>query len=656
MRRCIWLAATAFVAALLPAPPALAAPAIAFLNPSGYTAPPPEISDVQDRDGFVHLVAWARDIPSQALVEFELQPTGQNPATFTADRVGQDTWEFFMPIPDTHPDGATYTLRARLYSGVPGNADEVANTEMTVEINQSDIPPPVGETVEMTYPDNGGRLGVFVPKGKRPVAVFDYAASVDTEQVRAFYTLSDPGAAPVWEESCGSSVPDDQGFGKVRCTLGEGHNPLDVAAVAVVSNKTSPPAPPNAALDDTGDAHRVLPYLQQPTTVDVANGGVTVDLSACRTMIAFVNDQFGRAVAGANVDVHADGPEDELHFGTRTNAGADTTDTFQAPDNQHVSRENAKRCSDNTNLNQQGDHNSPGRDDAKHIESVDGTGNNGGFRFALRSDFAGGTFIVVWADVDDDDTMDLTEATGGTQLGWGSPPPEPAFDVFLTPSSASGTTGSCLTFEILARRGGSPYNNGNVDIHLTGPDPSVNFCDVSGGGTRRPPESGAHVADAHEDGTRHAEGETDAAGRFVFGVTSAVPGTTQIEAWVDRTDDDLLSGGEPSRIASASWSPPGDRTISISSNKSTVRKGRRVTLSGAIEGDPSCSGGQTVNIQSRPVDGGRFGTVKTVTTNDDGFYSTRIKMRSSKRFRAVAPSVGVCETARSDTITVRVRD
>ncbi|MDQ3951641.1 MAG: hypothetical protein M3279_01560 [Actinomycetota bacterium] len=641
---------TAMLASLLPASPAVAAPTIDFLNPSAYTTPPPTISDVQDADGFVHLVAWAREVPSQALVEFELQPTGQNAATFTGDRVGSDTWEFFMPIPDSHPDGATYTLRARLYAGVPGNADEVDNAEMTVEIDQSEIPPPVGETIELSYPDNGDRLGVFVPKGKLPVTVLDYAASVGTERVRAFYTLSDPGTAPVWEDSCGSSVPDDQGFGKVRCTLKEGHQPGDVSAVAVVSNKTSPPAPPNAALDDTGDAHRVLPYLQQPSSVEISQGNATVNLSACHIMTGFVNDQFDRAVAGVNLDVHADGPEDELHF----SSSGTNTDAFQAPDAAHVSRENAKRCSDNANSGQQGDHNSPGRDDVKHIESVEGTSNNGGFRFALRSDFAGGTFIQAWADVDDDDLPDLNEASGGTQLGWGSPPPPPNLDVFLTPSSTSGANGSCVDLEIFARRGGGPFNNANVDIHLTGPDATVNFCDVEGGGARRPPESGGHVGDAHEDGTRHGEGETNAAGRFTFGVTSATTGTTQVQVWIDDEDDDV-SSGDPTRTASVAWQPPGTRSISIESNRNRVAKGRRVRLSGEIEGDPACAGGQTVNIQSRPLRRGRFGTVKTVTTDAEGDYSTRIRMTKSRRFRAVAPADDPCSFARSETITVRVR-
>ena len=650
MKRIILLAGV-LVGALLPAAPAVAAPAIAFLNPSGYTTTV-TMSDVADSDNLFHVVAWAKEVPSSALVEFELKPPGQNVATFDATRVGADTFEAFIQIPDTYADTTGYTLTARLYRGVPGDADEVANDEVIVEIDQSEVPPPAAQTVEISYPDNGDRAGFFTPKGKRSNVVLDYQASLDTQQVRAFYTLSDPGSDPDWEDTaCGTGTPDDAGFGKVRCTLAEGHNPLDVSALALVSNKATPPAPATAAVDDTGDAHRVLPYLQTPAAVEISPGNTTVALSACWVMAATVTDQFQRTIAGVNVDVHAQGPADELYFESKTN----DTDPFQAPDTAHVSKESAKRCSDNANSGQQGDHNSPGQADAKHIESVDGTKDNGDFRFALRSDVAGGSFVQAYADVNDDDAAGLSEASGGTQIGWGTPPPPPVTEVFLSPSNPNGTNGSCVAFEVLARRSGAPLPEGNVDVHLSGPDAGVNFCDVSGGSSRRPPETGGHVGDAHEDGTRHGEGETDASGKFVFGVTSATSGTTNVTVWVDQDGDDILSSGDPSKSTSVTWQPPGERSISIASSRSRVPDGRRVRLSGAISGDPACSGGQAVAIQAKPVRGGSCGTVKTVTTNSDGAYSTRIKITKSRKFRATVPSTGACSAARSRTVTVRVR-
>lgn len=400
------------IAVSLPAPSALGAPSIEFLNPSAYSTPPPTISDVTDRDGFVHLVAWAQEPPASSLVEFEIEATGENPSTFTADRVTDDTWEAFAPLPDSYTDGPSYTLRARLYSGVPGNADEVDNAEMTVEVDQSEVPPPPGDAVEMSHPDNGGVLGFFRPAGKRPNALVTYQASVDTGQVRALYTLSQPGEAPVWE-TCGRSVPSDEGSGTVRCTLGEGHAPEDVRAVAAVSNKTSPPSAPNPELDSSGDAHRVSPYLQEATNVQLLMGDQP-SAGTCSFLRATVTDQFGRPMAGANVDVHAQGPTDGLRFAS----SAGQTSPFRAPNTGHGSREDAKRCSDNSNVGKQGDHNSRAGADAKHIESAKGTTNGGEFLYGLRSPAVGDTQVRVWVDLNNDDEFDGADISRRGKLTW----------------------------------------------------------------------------------------------------------------------------------------------------------------------------------------------------------------------------------------------
>ncbi len=412
MKKSFLLPAVLLMVSFLPAAPALGAPSIAFLNPSGYSGSPPTISDVTDQDGFVHLVAWSKETPMSALVEFELQPTGQNAATFTGVRITDDTWEAFASIPDSYSDSSSYTLIARLYSGTPGDADEVAHAEMTVEVNQSQVPPPIAETVEMSYPDNGGKLGFYRPVGKRPSAVLDYAASVDTGQVRAFYTLTRPGSDPAWKV-CGKSIPDDAGFGKVRCPLQAGDSRNDVTAVAVVSNKTSPPNAPNPALDDTGDAHRINPYLQKPTSLQVANEP-QVAATICSFFNATVTDQFDRPIAAANIDVHAKGPTDRLRFMSQPAQ----TSPFQPPNTDHGSKEDAKRCSDNSNFRRQGVHNDSDGPDAKHIESIKGTSNKGEFLFGLRSPANGSTQLVIWVDVNNDDDRDNGEILRKPEFDW----------------------------------------------------------------------------------------------------------------------------------------------------------------------------------------------------------------------------------------------
>jgi hypothetical protein len=395
----------------LPTAPALGAPTIAFLNPSGYSSPV-TISDITDQDGFVHLVAWAKEAPTQSLVEFELQPSGQSAATFTADRVTVDTWEAFIPIANSYPDTSGYALTARLYEGVPGDADEVTSTQIIVEVDQSDVPPPTAETVEMTYPGNGEPLGFFRPPGQRPNALVDYQASLNTGRVRAFYTQSLPGFAPVWEV-CGTSTPAGGGAGRVRCTLGTGDALKDVTAVAVLSNKGSPSADYNPALDDTGDAHRVYPYVQQPTDLQLASTDTPM-VGTCSFLTATVSDQFVRPIAGANVDVHAQGPTDGLRF----MSSPGKTSPFQPPNTGHALKEDAKRCSNNESFRRQADHNNPDGPDAKHVESVKGTTNLGEFLIGLRNPAPGDTKVRAWVDRNGDDTKDNGEPAQAVELDW----------------------------------------------------------------------------------------------------------------------------------------------------------------------------------------------------------------------------------------------
>src|SRR5207247_4733361 len=135
-------------------------------------------------------------------VEFELKRTGQNAVAIETSQVLGDTWEAFYSIPSGLPDG-TYTLTARLYNG----QTEVANTQETITVNHADIPPPPpAETVEMTYPSNGGTVGFFIPRGKAPNTVLDVTTSDGAQQVRALYTTSTPGTDPKWTE-CGSGAP-----------------------------------------------------------------------------------------------------------------------------------------------------------------------------------------------------------------------------------------------------------------------------------------------------------------------------------------------------------------------------------------------------------------------------------------------------------------
>lgn len=663
MKRAITtIAGIALLVALVPVLPARAEPAIAFLNPSGYSARL-QMSDKADQDNAYHLVSWVREVPANPLVEFEfVSPTGTVNQTIDATRVATDTWDAFLTLGGV-PDGQ-YLLRTRLYENFtgPGTGREVASDEITVTVEAEDVPPPPeANTVEILYPDNGGALGFFNPRGKVTNFLIDGIASEGTDQVRALYSTSPPGTAPEWV-SCGSTrVPLEANvMVRARCDLAEGASGMQITAVALVANETPPPADPNAVGDATGDAHRVAPYEQVPQRVFMSPEAVEAGVGTCQILVANTFDQNGRPIAAANIDVHATGPDDQIQFAiiertTSPQAGV-LTSGFKAPDRGHPSERSSYNCGNNEQQGRQGDHNIPGANDPQHIESTDGTDRDGNFTFALRSAIGGPTQVEAWVDADDDDVLQASEAIGGARIGWGQPPPPPVRNILLEPTSASATTGTCQRMVIAAREGGNPLAGVNVDVHASGPNESVAFCAPPDASFGREPDQGSHVAGADDAQTRHLEGETDNSGRFIFGVTAASDGVTNVTVWIDGLDDDTLTSGEPSRLGQVQWAVSGDRSISISSNRNKVRRGRAVRISGAIDGVSStCETGQVVRLRSKRMRGGNFRTMRSTTTDTDGDYSFRVRVRKSKRYKAVAPASEACEKAVSRTITVRRR-
>lgn len=661
MNKRIFLAVALVMGSLAAAPPTRAQNVgIQLLNPSGYSTTnanqPRPLSAKQDNNATYHLVAWAKGVPPSAVVEFELRPTTVgSPVTVTATRVGSsNTWEYNLELA-TVADG-TYTLAAVLFSG----QTSVAEDEQLVTVQNSELRPGgPANTVELLYPENGGRAGYFTPPGKTAGFLVHAIASEGTGQVRVLYSLSDPGNEPEWKP-CGSEAPNDDRLVTIRCALAVGDRPADVGAIAAVANR-QPTGDPSPAADETGDAHHVVPYAQVATNVEVTPSSTTKDPATCQKFTLDVSDQDNRPIVGMNVDIHAVGPDDQLQFATiPLTPVTNETDPFQAPDRAHTT-EGARRCSDGMRLGNQGETNRPGGlDDEKHIEStspedsVGGTDESGDFDFALFSATVGATQIVAWADANDDDLPGANEASGGAQLGWGVAPPPPVTEIAVSPTSMDATVGQCARFEAVARRGGSALGGANVDVHITGPDAGVAFCTPADATPSRAPDAGSHVTGGHEDGTKHLEGETSSDGRFVFGVVSSTTGGTVVSVWVDQTEDDTQSG-EPNASAQTTWQVEGERTITLTSSRSRVRKGARVRLSGDIEGVSSCESAQTVQLQARPAGGGTFVTIKTLTTDGEGLYGTRVRMRRARTFRAVAPEASPCEAAVSGNVTVRVR-
>ncbi len=422
--------------------PTSTGPTIEFLNPDDDTST--EISDKFDVDNAYHLNAFVNEVPVNPAVEFEIQNTSSTNAEITniglADRVGNDTFELFWQTPLNSLEDGEFILRAILFSG--GN--EVDRDEETVLINREspaspldDPEPGPAETVEITSPENGETLGFFTDASGTSRIIIEGVPSVagstpdpdspGTNFIRGFYSLTPPGDEPEWTD-CGfqrSSSDDDatttRRETRVRCTLTSGQNPRFITAVALVANDTPPTrAGPSASFDDSGDAHRVFAELQNPTSVLVSNQGSganpqnTQDVAVgdCANFVADILDQNGAPFAGANVDVHAQGPSDQLRFDT----GSDDSDANQPPDQGHA-QEIAFNCDDDETGGLQGERNILGGSDVKHIETTGvGSDRNGRFSFGVRSDVRGVTQITAFADENGDDQQCSLEASGNAAV------------------------------------------------------------------------------------------------------------------------------------------------------------------------------------------------------------------------------------------------
>lgn len=469
-------------------------PRIAFMNPSDYSAgassAPLVLSDRQtgsDEEDSINertyrLLASTANTPSEAVVEFEIDVPELNLGGVTtinigvADRVAPDAFEYNWDISGI-PDGE-YELRAILYSGSGVGAIEVARAERLVIVNTSNT----SAAADIVYPGNGAQTGFYVnPKSGSTNTVVRIEFSAGTSSVRVFYTVSDTGEAPVWKSCAG---PEFSGVGgdtqasaggqiTLRCVLqsidqGAG----SVTGIGVVANNSQRRSY-NQNLNQAGDSVRVLPYKQDadsaatdPATVR-ANGTFSSEVCSPAQFVTIL-DQLGNPIAGISVDVHAQGPNDQLKFNTGGLFFAGPPSSNNAPDSAHSGTETAYNCGEippNAAPGSQGDHNIAGGADIKHVEGS--TSNTGTFGWNFFSTSAGTTQATVWADEDDDDRFCDDEPSAVASVGWNQPAPAPAGE---TP----------IVFDCPIPTPPPPPTDGTASPSTTGPEPDPDDCTVQG--------------------------------------------------------------------------------------------------------------------------------------------------------------------------------
>jgi hypothetical protein len=109
----------------------------------------------------------------------------------------------------------------------------------------------------------------------------------------------------------------------------------------------------------------------------------------------------------------------------------------------------------------------------------------------------------------------------------------------------------------------------------------------------------------------------------------------------DETEDPMVVGGT---------CPDRTRALNLDANKNVVKKGKKVRLSGRLDAPADkadCEAAQTVSIERKH--GGDFGVVATATTDGDGDFSAKLKVKRPSTFRATVAATGTCGAGVSDT-------
>ncbi|MDQ3915080.1 MAG: hypothetical protein M3323_07080 [Actinomycetota bacterium] len=629
--------------------PSGTAPQIELLNPSDHSnvisdkdSDPSAATDPTDTQ--YHFNAWARNIPPNPLAEFFIVQGNTVLQVGSSTLDGFDTFDLFAAIPDGltettfDPQGApasnTAIVRVILYSN--NGATEVDRDDQTVIVNQHDdessqLAAPTSrrnaaETVEMTYPINTAGMGFFTQQGQPSVGTIDVTSSAGTDNVTAWYTTSPVGTEPAWDECSApaAGVPTPRAgetransADGVRCTLDSGVRPDQVTAMGAVAmdDESSAPNAPVSQAKNAGDAHRAVGFEQDPAAVFVSSH--TAVVADCSPLVTVrVQDSSGHDVSNAQVDVHAQGPSDNVAFNTDdadTDAAGDP-DPNDPPEN-HTT-ESGRDCSDESFGGTQGNHAVGGGFDRKHIESTSRTDDNGEFTYEMYSDVAGGTTMTAWVDRDDDDRFCATERGGSGSITWGSggpPAPNPEGPEIQTCPAASPS--------------GSPSSTSPTGTASPTPTPS-------------PTQSSPTPSPT---GTQTTSPTPSPTGTQTTSPTPSPTGTAT-----------TTTGGGTTTTGTAQQAAV-EVTLDASQSRKTF--GKSFTLSGSVtSSNPACTDFVSVRILRDVVGGAdEFELWAQEQTDANGAYSVTDRADRSANYVGQVTATETCDDASSSPETVLVR-
>lgn len=645
-------------------------PAIQLLNPSDYTAVPMmSDKDTNDADSApeYHFTAVVTNIPPNPLVEFFI--VQGDDVTFIGNGTFRDNGavDVTAPIPDDVSEGIVASdptltergevvVRAILFAN--NGQNEVARDDQDAVVNQKDRQSGVGgeapsptadpdqdpskaaETVEIVYPLHGGDFGFYRPGGTGPgVGVIDVEWSNGTDRIVPYYTVSPTDVDPVWKNcspatgtndtqgeqtaASTSSTTESSAADGVRCTLQDSDLPGNVTGVAAVAMDTE--GPPTGLRPNSGDAHRVIGYSQQVGIVSVE--GQTLPATAingCTDYLSaqvFDDNEPPRPIAGVNVDVHAQGPDDNLAFNTDPDE-QDDFDQGQSDDSnppQNHPTETGRDCSDNTRdaNGLQGVHAvGGGFGDRKHIESTRQTDDDGNFVFRLWSSSEGSTRITAWADTTDDDRFCFPEKGGDSLVIWGARSADPAPETAQQSCPSPTPSGSASSGSPTSPSGSSPSTSASASGSPSATTPSSSPSRTSSPSGSAPSATG-----------------TSPSGTSSTGTTGG--GTT--------------GGGTSPQQA--------EREVTLEASQSRKTFGKTFTLSGSVtSSNAACTASVPVRIL-RDVLGGasEFEVVAQEQTDTNGAYSLNLTADKGANYVAEVQETSSCAEATSSPQPVLVR-
>jgi hypothetical protein len=111
----------------------------------------------------------------------------------------------------------------------------------------------------------------------------------------------------------------------------------------------------------------------------------------------------------------------------------------------------------------------------------------------------------------------------------------------------------------------------------------------------------------------------------------------------------------PAAPAASQQQVPVQRYITALLNKKTVKKGRKVTITGSVTAldTPACYSGVVLTVE-RSTRGAIYDVVGSVTTDASGAYSVKQKVTKKSRFRLSAPATDACTSLSSPPRTVNI--